>query len=702
MIPIQDETITIEKSSNFRSVLCGISEEGTAHILSILRKKLYSHPELAVVREIATNAYDAHVEKGIPNRKIKITVPTSWEKYYICRDFGKGLTPDEIKHIYANYGSSTKRESNEVVGFYGIGSKSPFAICDSFFVTSWVGGYKYIYNVYLDPTDRGAIDLISKEKSDEESGLEVKVPVKDSQIQNIKAAVANFFLFWENRPEFEGDSVYFAHLEPFVKRENWAYYKSRSNSFGNHILIGCVTYPFDYKAIKSEMKEIWDSFESTNCDAAFERGGFVLQFPIGSLDVSASRESISYSPITKNRIKEFLKGIITEIVSEFEVKIQSASHLWDAKITYNEYFGMHGMFYGFRKAVNTFTWGGFEITDNIFNFDYRQNNISLDGYYKSHGRRYKEVVKNFSEERIEAREKEIIIINDNAKCLKRRMEKLIFSNVYAKAILVNCTPEVWEKFVTETGFDGPVKKLSELPYDKIERDSSGERAASTNSYKFLVKGYYNYRDEERKIKSESIWIKDKIKLSNGGVYVKTEGNYIHSGGRELNASELKDKIKSLNTNFNIVVPDVYTFSSNTFEKVRQNPKWIEFSEYVKNELNKYVHTLSDVKWVVFEKKFGSIGDFNQFANDMKDCWPKTNPEIEEFFSGVPGSLEVTKKKIEILEENLKIKVDFEKERDKTLESKWEKLSGDFPLLSLFVKKGVVGSQIAVKHYFENF
>jgi len=150
------------------------------------------------------------------------------------------------------------------------------------------------------------------------------------------------------------------------------------------------------------------------------------------------------------------------------------------------------------------------------------------------------------------------------------------------------------------------------------------------------------------------------------------------------------------------VPDVYTFSSNTFEKVRQNPKWIEFSEYVKNELNKYVHTLSDVKWVVFEKKFGSIGDFNQFANDMKDCWPKTNPEIEEFFSGVPGSLEVTKKEIEILEENLKIKVDFEKERDKTLESKWEKLSGDFPLLSLFVKKGVVGSQIAVKHYFENF
>ena len=57
------------------SVSFGIKEGGFAHIFNVLRNQLYSNKYQAVLREYATNAVDAHVEAGIEDRAIEVTLP---------------------------------------------------------------------------------------------------------------------------------------------------------------------------------------------------------------------------------------------------------------------------------------------------------------------------------------------------------------------------------------------------------------------------------------------------------------------------------------------------------------------------------------------------------------------------------------------------------------------------------------------------
>ena len=48
-----------------------------AHIVMILRDRLYTNKILAVLREYSANAWDAHIDGGCPDKPIKVVLPTS-------------------------------------------------------------------------------------------------------------------------------------------------------------------------------------------------------------------------------------------------------------------------------------------------------------------------------------------------------------------------------------------------------------------------------------------------------------------------------------------------------------------------------------------------------------------------------------------------------------------------------------------------
>ena len=58
------------------SVKFGIKNTGLAHIFNVLRNQLYSDKITAVLREYSCNAVDAHVEAGIGDRPIEVTLPS--------------------------------------------------------------------------------------------------------------------------------------------------------------------------------------------------------------------------------------------------------------------------------------------------------------------------------------------------------------------------------------------------------------------------------------------------------------------------------------------------------------------------------------------------------------------------------------------------------------------------------------------------
>ena len=111
----------------------------------ILSSKLYSNPILAIVRELLTNAYDSHKAAGKEDVPIKVNIPSYLEPSLIIRDYGLGLSKEDVMEMYTTFFSSTKSDSNDFTGCFGLGSKTPFSYTTSFSVNSYWNGTKYYF-----------------------------------------------------------------------------------------------------------------------------------------------------------------------------------------------------------------------------------------------------------------------------------------------------------------------------------------------------------------------------------------------------------------------------------------------------------------------------------------------------------------------------------------------------------------------------
>src|SRR5262245_34262870 len=109
-----ERVLDVDSTLAGENVRMGIDTSALQHIISVLTD-LYSDPELAVIREYSTNALDAHRDAGNP-LPIEVTLPTPLAPLFKVRDYGDGLDAEDIRNIYSRYGTSTKRDSNDVVG----------------------------------------------------------------------------------------------------------------------------------------------------------------------------------------------------------------------------------------------------------------------------------------------------------------------------------------------------------------------------------------------------------------------------------------------------------------------------------------------------------------------------------------------------------------------------------------------------------
>jgi HSP90 family molecular chaperone len=133
---VDDKRVATIVDGTITESFFSVKQENLAHIFSILRNSLYSDKAGAIIREYCTNAYDAHIQSGISQTPIKIGCPTPMNCLLTIRDFGSGLSEEQIYNIYASYGESTKRNTNDQVGMMGLGSKSAFSYSDSFTIIS--------------------------------------------------------------------------------------------------------------------------------------------------------------------------------------------------------------------------------------------------------------------------------------------------------------------------------------------------------------------------------------------------------------------------------------------------------------------------------------------------------------------------------------------------------------------------------------
>ena len=284
----------------------GIQNSGK--MFKMIISGLYSKKAESITREIWSNAFDAHCMKGTPERPFEVTLPSTFRPEFKVRDFGEGLSHDWMKRNYTIMGHSSKENTNIAVGKWGVGRMSPMSYTDTFSVVSRHKGYKTTYNVTMEETGEPQLNvLIPPMKTDEEDGLEISFPVSRSDFGSFTEAARRVALGFEVKPAVVGNKDFLWNtLETKTAGNGYGTYtvKGHSSLYGVVAKMGCVIYPINLRELKLTPTE-----EST------VRGmDLILDVPIGSVEVTASREDLSYG--SKEPTVDYLTGRIKVILKE--------------------------------------------------------------------------------------------------------------------------------------------------------------------------------------------------------------------------------------------------------------------------------------------------------------------------------------------------------------------------------------------------
>jgi hypothetical protein len=303
----------------------GFNIKTTATAFKILSEGLYSDKILAFVRELACNAYDAHVAAGNQHTPMQVHLPTSLEPYFEIKDFGIGLHQNDVFGLYTTYFESTKSNSDEFIGQMGLGSKSPFAYCDQFSVSSRFNGEEHHFTAFIDDTGIPAIALLNSNATDEHNGLTIRLPIRQHDFSEVNEKVKRIFQRFDPKPVIRGGTITWATPEtPISSGKGWRIYPNDWHRHKARAVMGLVEY---YATGYQHVNALEHRMLETNME---------IDFAIGDLSVTASRESISFDKPTVAAFHKRLTEIKNELAVKIEDEIHSQPTLWHAAIKRNE------------------------------------------------------------------------------------------------------------------------------------------------------------------------------------------------------------------------------------------------------------------------------------------------------------------------------------------------------------------------------
>jgi len=265
-------------------------------VIEILRNRLYKHKVRTLVQEYISNARDANREAD-SKRDVEVSIPTAFEPTFKVRDYGFGISPDRIKNVFVLYGSSTKRDSNNQTGGFGIGAKSAWSYTDSFNIITYIDGTKRTYLAHTGVDNNGRLDFLSEVKTSEENGTEIQIAVNPDDIRQFCTSIDRAIHFWSENIILKGCDYEKSDLSRglFVA-DNIEVIQDSPDGYGfdsyydNAILaIDGILYPVDRDIVRE-------------LDTNMLRGKVVLHVPTGQIEVSASREEITINTENKQKI----------------------------------------------------------------------------------------------------------------------------------------------------------------------------------------------------------------------------------------------------------------------------------------------------------------------------------------------------------------------------------------------------------------
>lgn len=330
-------TKMIPTYATYTNISGGVSEAGRFNIAATpmmfyqLMSGIAKDKIRYVIQELGNNAWD--VARG----NFEVNLPGHFSRHFSIRDYGTGLSHEDIVTVYTTFGDSTKLNTNDTIGHKGLGAKSPFAYliggssigtgAAAFTVRSFHEGRVRTYIMSISEQGYPKWELVADEPTEERPGIEVSFPVRVSDVAAFRSTAMEVFWAFNPRPQIVPDLDW---VTPNVIQADpdgkWRYYDSASVPFRQPMVrMGSLMLPIDISQVVSDTLP-WP----------WRRLPILFEAPIGSLSLTTSNEELGYDANTKAALKTLIQSFEDAIIKDFQSQIDACPHFIDACLKYTE------------------------------------------------------------------------------------------------------------------------------------------------------------------------------------------------------------------------------------------------------------------------------------------------------------------------------------------------------------------------------
>lgn len=511
-------TVSAGETASFKS-------SHTGKLVGMLFSGLYENKPQSILRELWSNALDAHASVGRAHVPFDVTFPTVFESVFRVRDYGPGMSHEMIMTDYIDPGYSSKEETNDEVGKFGIGSKSPFSYTDVYTLISYDGTEARHYSIIDMGQGEYTANLMATTPDTSPSGIEVTFPIDTGDVRAFRKAAQRVSYGFEVKPnvlnddEFEG----WVDLPVVTDGDGWKLLNGALEGYGGtaYAKMGCVLYPINVEAL--------DNLSSD--EAAFLQSTVIIDFPVGDLEITPSRESLSYgrNEPTAKSITNRVRTIVSEVVDGILADYEKCATYWDAVVKFRQHVAMNLPECILKLVRKNAMWKGQRLEQHI------RVSRTVDAYRaldfcelsgKALDRRTYRFNRYQDKLDIEPTDKTVMIIEDLSLPVKDRAKR-VAARIRGYARENSLRQVVWVKFYGSSkqeseafvGVDGLLEGIEVLYATDIVEPARETYSGGTRSPVMVrLMNEHAYRDFDEKVELSP------DEMDEGGIMIRLERN----------------------------------------------------------------------------------------------------------------------------------------------------------------------------------
>jgi hypothetical protein len=578
----------------------------SAKAFSILSSGLYANKIRAVIRELSCNAVDSHAESGNIGTPFDIHLPNSLEPHFSIRDYGTGLSHEQVTQIYTTYFESTKTNSNQFIGALGLGSKSPFSYTDNFTVTAIQAGRKGIYTAFINAEGVPSIALMMEEATTEPSGVEVKFAVNDRyDFDKFRQEARNIYRYFNLKPVVNGNNDFVFDLIDYETQNIIpGVHSYRSGRTGSVAIMGNIAYPIDIPAADQSIEQ--DVRALLSC-------GLEMHFGIGELDFQASREGLSYIPSTIANIKAKLEELNAALAVVIAKEADLIENLWDRAVFLykkKEHRLWTAAVAKYAVDTNLPTYNNKQY-NHLARFDFKVKDLATDWNIQirqlqqvrhnktvSNGKSITEYADNrakdanghyitWQEWHVQVEDTCHFVINDlktGAGERARYHYRETGCDVYSRTIWVLEKIDKSKAMNTAAFFAAiqeppTTRRFAATTLKQREREKLGN---NVTILKLEKRGTSNYRRHDEDVVWRDAGKADTFDTAVTHYYVPLSGFQMQSTKGYTSGKELYDDVKSMTGLFN---GTIYGVRKSDIAEIKKMKNWVNFEDHITDKLN---------------------------------------------------------------------------------------------------------------------